>query len=128
MALLTTSIPEGRLVSRGKVRDIYACGDTLVLVATDRISAYDCVLSPGIPGRGVILTRLSSFWFDRFRDTVPNHVVATELEDFPEPFRGHPELLEAAQAAGLVVWPNAGQADGKNGDLVLIGPPFIITE
>ncbi len=91
-ALLTTSIPGGELVSRGKVRDIYAHDAALVLVATDRISAFDCVLSPGVPGRGIILTRLSSFWFHRFSDLVPNHLLATELVDFPEPYRGHPEL------------------------------------
>jgi phosphoribosylaminoimidazole-succinocarboxamide synthase len=91
-ALLTTAIPEGELVSRGKVRDIYAHADALVLVATDRISAFDCVLSPGIPGRGVILTRLSSFWFHRFASLVPNHLLATELVDFPAPYCNHPEL------------------------------------
>jgi phosphoribosylaminoimidazole-succinocarboxamide synthase len=91
MALLTTSIPEGQLVSRGKVRDIYTTDDALILVATDRISAFDCVLSPGISGRGVILTQLSNFWFDRFTD-VPNHLMATQLADFPEPYRNHPEL------------------------------------
>ena len=91
-ALLTTAIPEGELVSRGKVRDIYAHDDALVLVATDRISAFDCVLSPGIPGRGIILTRLSSFWFHHFSDLVSNHLLATELENFPEPYRNHPEL------------------------------------
>jgi phosphoribosylaminoimidazole-succinocarboxamide synthase len=91
-ALLTTSIPSGNLVSRGKVRDIYATDDALVLVATDRISAFDSVLSPGIPGRGEILTRLSTFWFNRYADRVPNHLLATELADFPEPFRNHPEL------------------------------------
>lgn len=91
-ALLTTSIPSGNLVSRGKVRDIYATDDALVLVATDRISAFDSVLSPGIPGRGEILTRLSTFWFERFADLVPNHLLATELADFPEPFNNHPEL------------------------------------
>ena len=91
-ALLTADIPEGELVSRGKVRDIYAYDDALVLVATDRISAFDCVLSPGIPGRGVILTRLSNFWFHHFADLVPNHLMATELVDFPEPFSKHPEL------------------------------------
>lgn len=90
--LLTTSIPNGRLVSRGKVRDIYATDDALILVATDRISAFDCVLSPGIPGRGVILTRLSNFWFERFRSAVPNHLVATDLADFPAPYCEHPEL------------------------------------
>ena len=77
-ALLTTSIPSGNLVSRGKVRDIYETDDALVLVATDRISAFDSVLSPGIPGRGEILTRLSTFWFHRFADRVPNHLLATD--------------------------------------------------
>jgi len=91
MALLTTSIPEGQLVSRGKVRDIYRVDDELILVATDRISAFDCVLSPGISGRGVILTQLSNFWFNRF-DDVPNHLVATELARFPEPYSNHREL------------------------------------
>ena len=91
-ALLTTSIPSGNLVSRGKVRDIYATDDALVLVATDRISAFDSVLSPGIPGRGEILTRLSTFWFNRYADRVANHLLATELDDFPEPFKNHPEL------------------------------------
>ena len=91
-ALLTSSIPSGNLVSRGKVRDIYATDDALVLVATDRISAFDSVLSPGIPGRGVILTQLSTFWFRRFADREPNHLLATELADFPVPFRDHPEL------------------------------------
>jgi phosphoribosylaminoimidazole-succinocarboxamide synthase len=91
-ALLTTSIPAGNLVSRGKVRDIYSTDDALILVATDRISAFDSVLSPGIPGRGEILTQLSTFWFRRFADRVPNHLLATELADFPSPFKDHPEL------------------------------------
>jgi phosphoribosylaminoimidazole-succinocarboxamide synthase len=91
-ALLTTSVPSGNLVSRGKVRDIYDTGKALVLVATDRLSAFDSVLSPGIPGRGEILTRLSTFWFRRFADRVPNHLLATDLADFPEPFKSHPEL------------------------------------
>jgi len=91
-SLLTTSVPGGNLVSRGKVRDIYTTDEALILVATDRISAFDCVLSPGIPGRGEILTRLSTFWFEHFATTVPNHLLATEIEDFPEPYRQHPEL------------------------------------
>jgi phosphoribosylaminoimidazole-succinocarboxamide synthase len=91
MAVLTTSIPGGKLVSRGKVRDIYAVDEGLLLIATDRISAFDCVLSPGIPGRGVILTQLSNFWFNRFGD-VPNHLLATERARFPKPYRDHAEL------------------------------------
>ncbi len=91
-AVLTTSVPGGRLVSRGKVRDIYETDTALVLVATDRISAFDCVLRPGIPGRGIILTQLSNFWFQRFEHDVPNPLLATRLEDLPEPFSAHPEL------------------------------------
>ncbi|PWB76726.1 MAG: phosphoribosylaminoimidazolesuccinocarboxamide synthase [Holophagae bacterium] len=91
MAVLTTSIPGGKLVSRGKVRDIYAVDDGLLLIATDRISAFDCVLSPGIPGRGVILTQLSNFWFNRFGD-VPNHLLITERARFPKPYCDHGEL------------------------------------
>jgi phosphoribosylaminoimidazole-succinocarboxamide synthase len=91
-ALLATEIPGARLVSRGKVRDLYATDGALLLVATDRLSAFDCVLSPGVPGRGVILTQLSNFWFRRFADRVPNHLVATELGEMPAPFRDHPEL------------------------------------
>lgn len=91
-ALLTTDIPQGQLVSRGKVRDIYETADTLILVATDRISAFDCVLSPGIPGRGIILTQLSNFWFERFNELVPNHIRTAELSGFPAPYCDHPEL------------------------------------
>ena len=91
MALLTTSIPQGQLVSRGKVRDIYRVDDALILVATDRISAFDCVLSPGISGRGVILTQLSNFWFGKFPD-LPNHLITTKRSEFPAPFNEHPEL------------------------------------
>ncbi len=91
-ALLTTTIPDGQLVSRGKVRDVYATDEALILVATDRISAFDSVVPPGIPGRGVILTRLSNFWFRRYAERVGNHLLATELQDFPQPYRSHSEL------------------------------------
>ncbi len=91
-ALLATDIPGGQLVSRGKVRDIYRAGDALVLVATDRISAFDSVLKPGIPGRGMILTQLSNFWFRRFEPIVANHLLETELASFPAPYHAHAEL------------------------------------
>ncbi|MGC8916300.1 MAG: phosphoribosylaminoimidazolesuccinocarboxamide synthase [Thermoanaerobaculum sp.] len=85
------------LVRQGKVRDIYRAGDgTLVMVATDRISAFDVVLSPGIPGKGVILTQLSNFWFRRFAANIPNHLVATELADLGEPFAREPSLAGRA--------------------------------
>jgi phosphoribosylaminoimidazole-succinocarboxamide synthase len=68
---------------RGKVRDVYDLGEALLIVASDRLSAYDHVLRPGIPGKGKILNQLSNFWFGRLSHVVPNHLLATEPEDFP---------------------------------------------
>ncbi len=79
--------------TRGKVRDTYDLGDRLLIVATDRLSAFDVVLPTGIPDRGRILTGLSAFWFDRLRALVPNHVVATDVEVFPAPLRAHRAVL-----------------------------------
>jgi phosphoribosylaminoimidazole-succinocarboxamide synthase len=76
-ALLTTGLGRLPLVARGKVRDIYALGDDLLFLATDRISAFDHVLGSGIPGKGKILTQISDFWFAFLADTVANHLVAT---------------------------------------------------
>ena len=92
-AVLETSLPGLPPPRRGKVRDVYDLGDRLLLVATDRISAFDCVLSPGIPDKGKILTQLSNFWFRRFADVVPNHLVETDASAFPEPARAHAALL-----------------------------------
>jgi phosphoribosylaminoimidazole-succinocarboxamide synthase len=90
-----TSTP--RLRARGKVRDVYDAGeDRLVLVATDRISAFDVVLPDPIPDKGRVLTGLSSFWFDRTEDLVPNHVLTPDLTAFPPPFAG--ELALAGRA------------------------------
>jgi phosphoribosylaminoimidazole-succinocarboxamide synthase len=75
-ALLTTNLGDIPLTARGKVRDLYAIGDELVFIATDRISAFDHVLGSGIPDKGKILTQLSHFWFDFLSDTVPNHLLA----------------------------------------------------
>ncbi len=69
---------------RGKVRDVYDLGGTLLLVATDRLSAFDCVFPDPIPDKGKVLNQLSAFWFDRTRSVVPNHVIATDVSDFPE--------------------------------------------
>jgi phosphoribosylaminoimidazole-succinocarboxamide synthase len=68
---------------RGKVRDVYDLGDTLLIVASDRLSAYDYVLQPGIPGKGKILNQLSNFWFERLAERVPHHLLATDPADFP---------------------------------------------
>lgn len=79
---------------RGKVRDVYDLGDQLLIVVCDRISAYDHVLRPGIPGKGKILTQLSNFWFERFSNIVPNHLVSTEPTEYPDPLPAHGAQLE----------------------------------
>ena len=89
--------PAPRLRARGKVRDVYDAGeDRLLLVATDRISAFDVVLPDPIPDKGRVLTGLSSFWFDRTADLVSHHVVSTDPADFPAPFAGVPALAGRA--------------------------------
>ncbi len=93
-ALLETNIP-GRPVDRhGKVRDLYDLGDSMLLVATDHLSAFDWINPVGIPDKGRILTQLALFWFERMGDIVPNHLISADVADFPEPFRSHPEQLE----------------------------------
>jgi phosphoribosylaminoimidazole-succinocarboxamide synthase len=79
---------------QGKVRDIFDCGDTLVMVATDRISAFDYVLGSGIPDKGKVLTQLSSFWFERTTDIVPNHLLSTDVREYPEQLRRHADILQ----------------------------------
>ena len=78
---------------KGKVRDIYDLGDALLLVATDRISAFDYVLGSGIPDKGKVLTQLSAFWFDQTRHLVPNQVLETDAGRYPLELRGHADLL-----------------------------------
>ncbi len=78
---------------RGKVRDLYDLDELLLIVACDRISAYDHVLAPGIPGKGKILNQLTNFWFEQLSDLVPHHLVATEPEDFPAALRPHADIL-----------------------------------
>ena len=82
-----------RPTSKGKVRDIYDCGDTLLMVATDRISAFDYILPDEIPFKGEVLNRISAFWFDKFADIVPNHLVSIDTADFPEEFSEYSEYL-----------------------------------
>jgi phosphoribosylaminoimidazole-succinocarboxamide synthase len=79
---------------RGKVRDIYEYEDKVLLVATDRISAFDVVLPTPIPMKGAVLTQLSRFWFDRMRDLVPNHVISTDVSDFPEELQPFRDILD----------------------------------
>jgi len=81
------------LKGRGKVRDIYDLGDRLLIVATDRISAFDVVMPNPIPDKGRVLTQLSKFWFNLTKEIVPNHVISTEVKDFPEECRPYQEIL-----------------------------------
>jgi phosphoribosylaminoimidazole-succinocarboxamide synthase len=94
--LLETSLDDLTLVRRGKVRDVYEIPgepDVLVIVATDRISAFDYVLGSGIPDKGKVLTQLSGFWFERMGDLVPHHLVSLDVEQFPAAARRHADLL-----------------------------------
>ncbi len=81
--ILNTEFPDLAPLRRGKVRDIYDLNEHLLLVATDRISAFDVVLPNGIPGKGRVLTQISIFWFRQMEDLVPNHIEATGVKDFP---------------------------------------------
>jgi phosphoribosylaminoimidazole-succinocarboxamide synthase len=89
-AVTQTALPFP-LARRGKVRDVYDLGDRYLFVATDRISAFDVVLSPGIPDKGTILTQISNFWFRRFSG-VENHLLETDFERFPDEIRAHEDL------------------------------------
>jgi phosphoribosylaminoimidazole-succinocarboxamide synthase len=97
--LLETALHELSLTRRGKVRDLYECADALIIVATDRISAFDYVLGSGIPDKGRVLTQLSAFWFDRTRHIVDNHVIETDVQRFPASARVDADVL-----AGRSMW------------------------
>jgi len=93
-ALLTTNLGDTPLLGRGKVRDLYAVGDALLLVATDRISAFDHVLGTGIPGKGKILTQISLFWFELLSEIVPNHIITADVSQFPALLAPYADQLE----------------------------------
>jgi len=90
-ALLQSSLPFP--VRRGKVRDVYDLGEHLLIVATDRISAFDCVMPNGVPGKGKILNQLSLFWFRRTESIIANHLIATDVTDFPQAVRSFGDQL-----------------------------------
>jgi phosphoribosylaminoimidazole-succinocarboxamide synthase len=93
-SLLTTSLGDTPLLGRGKVRDLYAVDGALLLVATDRISAFDHVLGSGIPGKGKILTQISLFWFDLLSSLVPNHIITADVSQFPASLQPYADQLE----------------------------------
>ena len=88
-----TEFPDLTLRGRGKVRDVYDLGDELLMVATDRLSAFDYVLPNPIPDKGKVLNQIAGFWFDRTRDIIGNHVVSLDVDEFPSQLREHADVL-----------------------------------
>lgn len=93
-AILQTNLPDVKLIGRGKVRDIYDLGEHLLIVASDRLSAFDVILPDPIPDKGKVLTQISVFWFGQMADLTPNHLVAWEVKDFPKILQPYQDQLE----------------------------------
>lgn len=92
--VLETNFEGVKFLRKGKVRDIYEVNDYLLIVATDRVSAFDVVLPTGIPGKGMVLTQISLFWFNQVKDIIENHVVSANIEEFPESLIKYKDILE----------------------------------
>ncbi len=92
--ILETHLGDVPMLVKGKVRDVYDLGDKLLIVATDRISAYDCVMPNGIPERGKLLTEMSLFWFERTGSLVRNHLISADVDDYPDPLPTYRDQLE----------------------------------
>ncbi|MFA5247079.1 MAG: phosphoribosylaminoimidazolesuccinocarboxamide synthase [Candidatus Micrarchaeia archaeon] len=90
-----TNIEGAKLLARGKVRDVYDAGDEVVLVATDRLSAFDVVFDDPIPQKGAVLNQIAAFWFEKTKNIVENHFISTDVSTFPKPFSDYPDLLKA---------------------------------
>ena len=101
IAVRETNIEGSPAPRRGKVRDVYDLGDRLLIVATDRVSAFDVVLPDAIPGKGVMLTRISLFWFREMGGIIKNHVISSDVSDFPPPFNRYGELLDGRSILAL---------------------------
>jgi len=94
MVITETQLPDLKPYNRGKVRDIYELDDGLLIVATDRISAFDCILPNGIPHKGAVLTQISAFWFQMLTDIIPNHMISTDLTDLPRELQDQADVLD----------------------------------
>jgi phosphoribosylaminoimidazole-succinocarboxamide synthase len=92
--VLKTDFPDLKLAGRGKVRDIYDLGETLLIVTSDRISAFDVIMNEGIPDKGYVLNQISIFWFRQMEGIIPNHIIATEVADFPPECSKYADILE----------------------------------
>lgn len=89
-----TNCPELNLINRGKVRDIYDLGEHLLIVTSDRISAFDVIMDEGIPQKGYVLTQISKFWFEQMTDLIPHHLISTDVNDFPAITHQYRDQLE----------------------------------
>ncbi len=92
--VMEIKIDGAKFLRRGKVRDIYEYEDYLLIIASDRVSAFDVILPTGIPDKGRVLTQISIYWFNQMKDIVENHLVATEIKDFPESLKKYADILE----------------------------------
>jgi phosphoribosylaminoimidazole-succinocarboxamide synthase len=92
--VLSTDFPDLKLAGRGKVRDIYDLGDALLIVTTDRISAFDVIMNEAIPDKGFVLTQISAYWFRQMGDIIPNHIISTEVKDFPAACQQYADILD----------------------------------
>ena len=102
--VLQTEFPDLTLAARGKVRDIYDLGEMLLIVTSDRISAFDVIMNEGIPDKGYVLNQISAFWFHQMEEIIPNHIISTNVEDYPascqkyaDTLRGRSMLVKKAQ-------------------------------
>jgi phosphoribosylaminoimidazole-succinocarboxamide synthase len=92
--VLQTDFTDLKLAGRGKVRDIYDLGESLLIVTTDRISAFDVIMNEPVPDKGFVLNSISTFWFRQMEDIIPNHIISTEVSDFPAACRKYADVLE----------------------------------
>ena len=92
--VLKTECSDLKLVNRGKVRDIYDMGDSLLMISTDRLSAFDVVMNEGIPEKGRVLTRMTEFWLKQLSDIVPNHLITSDVSQYPEACRKYADMLD----------------------------------
>ncbi|MGE0156385.1 MAG: phosphoribosylaminoimidazolesuccinocarboxamide synthase [Geobacter sp.] len=99
-----TDFPGLKLISRGKVRDIYDLGETLLMVTSDRISAFDVIMNEPIPDKGAVLTQISKFWFAQMEDIIPNHIISTDVADYPAECKPYADVL-----AGRSMWVKKAQ-------------------
>ena len=95
MAVIKTDIPELKLLSRGKVRDMYELSEkSILIVTTDRMSAFDVILEDPIPNKGVILNQLTLFWMNRFESLIPNHIIESDVDNYPEFLQKYKDQLK----------------------------------